>query len=194
MICSADSCPSPISRPGKTIDVGVVSGCATRDAACRRTLAAIRFALSTRRDLLLEVLALRHQLAVLARSNRRVRPSDRGEPALGRAAYSRRAEHETHQVLACERRHEQVAVPAGEHLAGVERDPRWRDVGRPEVHRLLHARLHGLVAIDRLAVVVAPVADDWEAVVLALLDLVDLVAATRTVLAGSERHAIPPSN
>ena len=42
-----------------------------------RTLAAIRFALSTRRDLLLEMLALRHQLAVLARSNRRFRPSDR---------------------------------------------------------------------------------------------------------------------
>ena len=42
-----------------------------------RTLAAIRFALSTRRDLLLEILALRHQLAVLARSNRRFRPSDR---------------------------------------------------------------------------------------------------------------------
>ena len=41
------------------------------------TVAAIRFALSTRRDLLLEMLALRHQLAVLARSNRRFRPSDR---------------------------------------------------------------------------------------------------------------------
>jgi len=32
---------------------------------------------STRRDLLLETLALRHQLSVLARSNRRFRPSDR---------------------------------------------------------------------------------------------------------------------
>jgi putative transposase len=42
-----------------------------------RTLAAIRFALSTRRDLLLEILALRHQLAVRARLNRRFRPSDR---------------------------------------------------------------------------------------------------------------------
>jgi putative transposase len=40
-------------------------------------VAAIRFALSTRRDLLLECLALRHQLAVLARSNRRFRQSDR---------------------------------------------------------------------------------------------------------------------
>src|SRR5437899_2430630 len=42
-----------------------------------RTVAAIRFALSARRDLLLESLALRHQLGVLARSNRRFRPSDR---------------------------------------------------------------------------------------------------------------------
>ena len=42
-----------------------------------RTLATIRFALSTRRDLLLEMLALRHQFAVLARSNRRFRAADR---------------------------------------------------------------------------------------------------------------------
>jgi hypothetical protein len=42
-----------------------------------RTVAAIRVAVSMRRDLLLEILALRHQLAVLARSNRRFRPSDR---------------------------------------------------------------------------------------------------------------------
>src|SRR6185295_552582 len=42
-----------------------------------RMVTAIRFALSTRRDLLLEVLALHHQLAVLARSNRRFHASDR---------------------------------------------------------------------------------------------------------------------
>jgi hypothetical protein len=42
-----------------------------------RTVAAIRFALSTRRDLLLEILALRHQVGVLARSNRRFRAADR---------------------------------------------------------------------------------------------------------------------
>ena len=47
-------CPSPISRPGKTSDVGIAGG---RDAHVVRTLAAIRFALSTRRDLLLEMLA-----------------------------------------------------------------------------------------------------------------------------------------
>ena len=42
-----------------------------------RAVAAIGLALSTRRDLLLEILALRHQLRVLVRSNRRFRPSDR---------------------------------------------------------------------------------------------------------------------
>ena len=46
-----------------------------RDAL--RTVAAVRPALSTRRELVLEGLALRHQLGVLARSNRRFRASDR---------------------------------------------------------------------------------------------------------------------
>ena|ERR1700736_6168338 len=41
-----------------------------------RTVAALRSALSAHRDLLLESLALRHQLGVLARSDRRFRPSD----------------------------------------------------------------------------------------------------------------------
>ena len=65
---SRSPCPSSI------VD-GVVSGDAMQHVV--RMLAAIRFALSTRRDLLLEMLALPHQLAVLARSNRRFRPSDR---------------------------------------------------------------------------------------------------------------------
>jgi hypothetical protein len=43
--------------------------------------------------------------------------------------------------------------------------------------------LDGLVAVDRLARVVASVADHREAVVSPLLDRVDLVAASRTVLA-----------
>src|ERR1700676_3696930 len=42
-----------------------------------RTVAALRSALSAHSDLLLESLALRHQLGVLARSDRRFRPSDR---------------------------------------------------------------------------------------------------------------------
>ena len=42
-----------------------------------RAVTAMRLALAARRDLLLEVLALHHQLAVLARSNRRFRTPDR---------------------------------------------------------------------------------------------------------------------
>jgi hypothetical protein len=41
------------------------------------TVSALLAAMSTGRDLLLEMVALRHQLAVLGRSNRRFRPSDR---------------------------------------------------------------------------------------------------------------------
>src|SRR4029453_10805653 len=48
---------------------------AMRDVS--RSCAAVRSASSTRGDLLLESLALRHQVSVLARSNRRFRPSDR---------------------------------------------------------------------------------------------------------------------
>ena len=40
-------------------------------------VAALRSALSARRDLLLELLALRHQVGILARSDRRFRPADR---------------------------------------------------------------------------------------------------------------------
>ena len=42
-----------------------------------RTVAPLRSALSTRGNLLFELLALRHQLGVLGRSDRRFRPSDR---------------------------------------------------------------------------------------------------------------------
>jgi hypothetical protein len=42
-----------------------------------RTVAALRSALSARRDLLLEYLALRHQMAILTRPDRRFRPADR---------------------------------------------------------------------------------------------------------------------
>ena len=75
-------CPSPISRTGKNearISLTFVRLLtilrAMRDAF--RTVAAFRSARSTRKDLLLEILALRHQLRVLGRSDRRFRPSDR---------------------------------------------------------------------------------------------------------------------
>ena len=58
---------------GQTIDVGMRAGHATPRWVRH---SAVRLASATRRDLLLEVLALRHQLAVLARSNRRFRRSD----------------------------------------------------------------------------------------------------------------------
>ena len=45
--------------------------------AAFRTIVALWIALSVRRDLLMECLALRHQLAVLGRSDRRFRSSDR---------------------------------------------------------------------------------------------------------------------
>src|SRR5262252_3920729 len=69
---------SPISRPD-TIRLTAGWQLAILRAMCRivPTIAAIRFALSTRRDLLLETLALRHQLGVLARSDPRFRPADR---------------------------------------------------------------------------------------------------------------------
>ena len=67
-------CLANIASGQKPFDLGAVAGHSTRDACVVRAVAAIRFALSMRRDLLLEILALRHQLAVLARSNRRFRP------------------------------------------------------------------------------------------------------------------------
>ena len=45
--------------------------------AAIRTIRAFGSALSERRDLLVQILALRHQLGVLTRSDRRFRPSDR---------------------------------------------------------------------------------------------------------------------
>ena len=71
-------CASPILRPERirlTLARLLAIPRAMRHIV--RMVVAIRFALSTRRDLLLESLALRHQLHVLIRSNRRFRPSDR---------------------------------------------------------------------------------------------------------------------
>src|SRR5262249_23766993 len=75
---ASSGCASPILRPAK-IQLTASMQLAILRAMRRivQTLAAIRFAWSTRRDLLLETLALRHQLGVLARSNRRFRAADR---------------------------------------------------------------------------------------------------------------------
>src|SRR5215831_885447 len=92
-------------------------------------------------------------------------------------------EHETYQRLSRKRRHKKVAAPFRKTRSAVKRDPRWRDVRRPEVHRLLHPWFRGLVAVDWPAGVLAAVADSGKAVILPLLDGVDLVAAARAMLA-----------
>jgi Homeodomain-like domain len=71
-------CASPILRPAKIrLTAGWKLAILRAMRRIVQTVAAIRFARSTRRDLLLEALALRHQLGVLARSNRRFRSADR---------------------------------------------------------------------------------------------------------------------
>jgi hypothetical protein len=69
----------PRQYPGRSKSLTLTSSIVTlrgmRDVS--RSCAAVRSTSSTRTDLLLETLALRHQLIVLARSNRRFRPSDR---------------------------------------------------------------------------------------------------------------------
>src|SRR5215831_804979 len=67
--------PSPLSRPSrKSLTLALLPAMLRTMRYALRTIAALRSALFTRRDLLLETLALRHQLS---RSNRRFRPSDR---------------------------------------------------------------------------------------------------------------------
>src|SRR5437667_2174926 len=89
-------------------------------------------------------------------------------------------EREPHEIFRSESRDEETPVPRRKHFARVERDAGRRDIGRPEVNRLLHSRLRRFVTVDRFAGVVAAVADDGEPVVLALFDVVDLVSTART--------------
>src|SRR5262249_57808033 len=71
-------CASPKSHVAKVVDVGVMAGHATPDVSHRSGGQRDPIGIGgARRDLLLEVLAVHHQLAVLARSNRRFSPSDR---------------------------------------------------------------------------------------------------------------------
>ena len=92
-------------------------------------------------------------------------------------------EHEPDERFADERRDEQVALPRRKKFSAIERDASPRDIGRPEIHRLLHPLLSRLVAVDRLTAVLPPVADDRKAVVLSFRHRVDLVAAARSVFA-----------
>jgi hypothetical protein len=71
-------CPSPILGTGQksvTVARRLAILPTMRDAF--GAVGALRSTLAERRDLILEYLALRHQLGVLARSGRRFRPSDR---------------------------------------------------------------------------------------------------------------------
>ena len=78
---------------------------------------------------------------------------------------------------------EQVALPLGEGVAGVEHEPGRSDGRQPEDRRFLHP--FGPEALGYAhAVVVAAVGDHGPAVVLAGFDRVQLVAALRGVLRG----------
>src|SRR5262249_36631284 len=92
-------------------------------------------------------------------------------------------EYQADECAAHELGDEEIVLPRGKELAFVEGDARRGDVRRPEIDRLLHAFLRRLVFVDRLARVLAAVADRREAVVLPLLDGIDFVAAARPVLA-----------
>src|SRR5688572_2193578 len=86
-----------------------------------------------------------------------------------------------------------IPLPAGEHVAGIERQARYGDRGNPDDGRLLHPRAR---RSEARAHVVAAITDDRQAVVLPGPDHVDLVAPVRPLLAGPqltgfriERHA-----
>src|SRR5262249_24469944 len=105
-------------------------------------------------------------------------------------------ELQPHQKLADQRTDEEVAAPGRQQIAGIERHPGRGDRGHPVFERMLHALLVRAL-VDLGADVVDAVADHWPAVILALLDEVDLVAAARPmfVLAqlsgqGVEREAL----
>src|SRR5438128_11999933 len=70
--------PSPKSCPGKkSLMCAQLLAILQALSAASWMVAALRSALCPHRDLLLEILALRHQVGVLGRSDRRFRPSDR---------------------------------------------------------------------------------------------------------------------
>src|SRR5262245_2801016 len=77
-------------------------------------------------------------------------------------------------------------MPRGKEPPRIKRDAGRRDIRRPEIHGLLHAVLGGLVAVDRFPRILPPEANHRKAVVLSLVDDVDLVAAARSVFARPE--------
>src|SRR5215468_6880238 len=90
-------------------------------------------------------------------------------------------ELEPRQELADQRADEEAAAPGRQQIAGMERHPGRSDRGHPVLERLLHALLVRAL-VDPGAAVVDAVADHRPAVILALLDEIDLVAAARPML------------
>jgi hypothetical protein len=71
-------CASPLSRPSrKSLTLALLPAILAPMRYALQTVAVVLSVLCARRDLLLEILALRYQLGVLARSDRRFRISDR---------------------------------------------------------------------------------------------------------------------
>src|SRR3954468_17764178 len=101
--------------------------------------------------------------------------------------HARAVEHETDESFARQSTDERTAAPRRERSPGVELQPGRRDDGIPVVDRLLHARdarrrgTEG--ARDRLRPrILDAIRLEWPAVVLPLLDQVQLVPAARAVL------------
>src|ERR1700674_2761349 len=68
-------------------------------------------------------------------------------------------EHQTYQTLADQRADKQVSFPRGEHVPGVEHRARRRDVGIPEIDRLIDAFLSLEPLADWHARILSAVAD-----------------------------------
>src|SRR3954465_11081550 len=96
--------------------------------------------------------------------------------------YFRTVELQAHEHLVAKRTDEEVALPAGKTIAGIESHARGRDRRHPVVDRLFHARLGGAFADFGAAAVVGPVRNPRPAVVGAGPDDVHFVAALRAVL------------
>ena len=94
---------------------------------------------------------------------------------------------EPRQVLLPQRSDEHTPRPPRHQARRVERHPARPDRRHPVVQRLFHAVLHLEPVVDERSLVLAAVADHWPAVVRALRQHVDLVAALRAVLDFPER-------
>src|SRR5688572_11090290 len=91
-------------------------------------------------------------------------------------------EDQSHKSRAAEAADEEAAAPCGEEVSGIELRARGRDDGIPVVDRAHEPLAVGDRAVDRSARVLEAEAHQRPAIVLSLLDEVELVAAARAVL------------